>query len=112
MSHPSGKHVGAVNRVFRYLARTLEYRLSYKRQDGSESRIVVEGFSDSDWGGDTDSRRNVNGVVFTNAGGAVSWLSRLQSVVAVSTAEAEYVASCEAAMKAVSLRNVIEETLS
>ena len=47
VSHPSVKNIGAVKRVFRYLASTLAYRLSYKRQDGSESRIVVEGFSDS-----------------------------------------------------------------
>ena len=54
----------------------------------------------------------MNGVVFTIAGGAVSCLSRLQSVVAMSTAETEYIASCEASMEAASLRNVIEETLS
>ena len=59
MSQPRGNHVGAVKRVFRYLASTLAYRLSYKRQDGSKSQIVVEGFSDSDWGGDPDSRRSV-----------------------------------------------------
>ena len=112
VSHPSGKNIGAVKRVFRYLASTLAYRLSYKRHDGSESRIVVEGFSDIDWGGDPDSRRSVTRVGFTIAGGAVSWLSRFQSVVAMSTAEAEYIASCEAAIEAASLRKVIEETLN
>ena len=49
--------------------------------------------------------------MFNLAGGAVSWLSRLQNVFALSTAEAEYIATCETAMEADSLCNIVEETL-
>ena len=111
VNQPNNKHVGAMKRVLRYLSSNLNYGLTYQRQHGNTSQIVIDGFSDSDWGGDPDTRRSVTGVVFNLAGGAVSWLSRLQSGVALSTAEAEYIATCEAAMEAASLRNIVEETL-
>lgn len=90
----------------------MNYNLSYKRQDESASLIVIAGFSDSDSGGDPDTRRIVTGVVFTIAGGGLSWLSRFHSVVAMSSAKSEYIATRKAAMEAASLCNVIEETLS
>ena len=111
VNQPSDKHVGAVKRVRSYLASTLNYGLTYQSQYGSTSRIVIDGFSDSYWGGDPDTRRSVTGVVLNLAGGAVSWLSRLQSVVALSTDEGEYIATNEETMEAASLRNIVEETL-
>ena len=49
--------------------------------------------------------------VVTLAGGAILWTSKKQPIVALSTAEAEYVAACEATMEAVSERNVLSEVL-
>ena len=46
--------------------------------------------------GDRDSRRSTTGYVFTVGGTAVNWVSKIQSVVALSTIEAEYVATTEA----------------
>ena len=66
-----------MKRVLRYLYSTLNYFLTYQRQHGNTIQIVIAGFSDSDRGGDPDTRRSVTGVVFNLAGGAVSWLSRL-----------------------------------
>lgn len=56
----------------------------------------IEGYVDSDHGGSLDLRKSLTGFVFTQYGTAVSWKSNLQSVVALSTAEAEFFALTEA----------------
>ena len=61
--------------------------MSYKKcADG-----ILTGYSDADWVGDVDDRHSTSGNVFSLARGAVSWLSKKQATVALSTAEAEYV---------------------
>lgn len=69
----------------------------------------VTGFSDADWGGDLDDRHSTTGNVFLLAGGAVSWLSKKQAVVALSTTEAEYVALSVAAQEATWLQKLFVE---
>ena len=53
----------------------------------------------------------MTGYIFTLAGGAISWAARLQTIVAMSTAEAEYVAGAEAAMEAMCIQNILLEAL-
>jgi hypothetical protein len=60
------------------------------------SNIVLHGYVDSDMAGDKDSRRSTTGYVFTVGGTTVSWISKLQNGVALSTTKAEYVAAIEA----------------
>ena len=60
----------------------------------------VHGHTDADYAGCPDTRRSRSGYVFLAAGGALSWLSKGQPVVALSTAESEYVAAAAAAMTA------------
>jgi hypothetical protein len=55
-------------------------------------KLFYKGYVDSDMAGDKDSRRSTTGYVFTIGGTIVSWISKLQKVVALSTIEAEYVA--------------------
>ena len=64
------------------------------------------GYSDSDWAGDLNDRKSTSGYVFTVGGGAISWKSKKQSCVALSTAEAEYIALSQAAQEAVWLRSL------
>ena len=64
------------------------------------THIVIEGYCDSDWANDPDQRKSTTGYVFTLAEDAVAWMSRRQSVIELSTAEAEYVAACEGSMEA------------
>ena len=59
------------------------------------------------WVNDPDSRKTITGFVHCLPGGAISWASRRQTIVAQSTAEAEYVAACEACMEGQGLRNVL-----
>lgn len=65
------------------------------------------GYSDSDWGNDIDTRRSVSGLVFLLHGAGVSWKSKMQPTVALSTAEAEYMAASQAAQEALYLRHLL-----
>ena len=69
----------------------------------------IEGFSDSDYSTDLDKRRSVTGYVFQVGGNTVSWRSTLQHVVALSTTEAEYMASSEATKEGLWLREFCGE---
>ena len=53
--------------------------------------LELKGFCDSDMASDVDTWKSTSGYVFTLAGGAVSWCSSLQKIVALSTTEAEYI---------------------
>ena len=68
--------------------------------------LDIRGFVDADWAGDLDQRRSTSGYVFRLFGGAVSWMSKRQSVVALSTTEAEYMASTHASKEAVWLQRL------
>eukprot|EP01018_Ginkgo_biloba_P030830 Gb_14961 [translate_table: standard] len=61
----------------------------------------ILGYVDYDWVGDVDRRRSTNGYVFRLFGGAVSWMSKRQAVVALSTTEAKYMATTHACKKAI-----------
>ena len=69
----------------------------------------MEGYCDSDYAGDLDTRRSTTGFVFTFCGAAISWSSKLQPTVAVSTTEAEYMAAAQAVKEALWLRKLIME---
>ena len=59
--------------------------------------------------GDRDNRRSTTGYVFTVGGTTVSWVSKIQSVVALSTTEAEYVAATEASKEMIWLQRFMDE---
>ena len=67
------------------------------------------GFSDANIGGHSATARSTTRYAFILNGAAVSWKSKLQSVVALSTAEAEYMALCETVKEAVYLQQLLEE---
>ena len=67
---------------------------------------MLTGYTDNDWAGSVDDRKSTSGYVFHMGSGAISWASKKQPVVALSTAEAEYVAATAAACQAVWLRKI------
>lgn len=81
--------------VFRYLKGTTNMKLVYSRVHDSTTPVLV-GFSDSDWGNNRDDHRSVTGYVFTLNGTAISWSTRKQPTVILSSTEAEYMASARA----------------
>ncbi|KAL6322834.1 hypothetical protein AAG906_020834 [Vitis piasezkii] len=77
-------HWKKAKRVMRYLQRTKDYMLTYRRS----SHLEIVGYSDSDFTGCLDSRRSTSGYIFMLAGGTVSWKSVKQTLIASSTMEA------------------------
>ena len=104
-SNPRKEHWSALKRVLRYLNGTINYGLLYK-QGGPEHFV---GYSDADWAGDLSDRKSTSGYVFILSGGPVSWSSRKQKCVALSTAEAEYVALSAAVQECMWLRQLESE---
>lgn len=103
--NPGISHWRAVKKVLRYLQRTKDYMLVYRRSDFLE----ISGFSDADFAGCRDSYKSTSGYIFKLDGGAVSWRSSKQSLQTCSTIEAEYVACFEATQHVVWLKNFITE---
>ena len=104
LSNPTNAHHGAAKRVLRYLRPTQNYGLGYEGMLPKASA-----YSDSDWANDRDTRRSVSGFLFSLNGAAVSWKSRRQSAVALSSTEAEYIAYAEAAKEAIWLQRLLIE---
>jgi hypothetical protein len=78
--------------------------LFYQGRLGLDKVVDIHGFVDADWVGDLDRRRSRSGYVFNLFGGAISWMSKRQAVVALSTTEAEYMATTHASKEAVWLQ--------
>ena len=104
MANPGKEHWEAVKWILRYLRGTKDMALCY---DGSDIRL--QGYVDSDLAGDIDSRKSTTGYAFTLGSAAVSWVSRLQKIVTISTTEAEYVAATEACKELVWLKSLMKE---
>ena len=101
-AQPTQLHWSAVKRILRYLKGTTHLGLMY-RPDNS----TLVGYSDADWAGDTNDRKSTSGYVFMMSGSAISWRSKKQSSVALSTAEAEYIALSSATQEAMWLRQLL-----
>ena len=94
-SNPGKQHWIALTRVLRYIKGTLDYKITYGG-DGFTDLAPI-GYVDADYAGDIDTRRSCAGQVFIQAGGPTSWGSQSQPTVALSTTEAEYMATSRAA---------------
>ena len=102
-SNPGEAHYSALKHLFRYIKGTLDYRITYSKSpslykfttyiDPDESFFT---YTDADHGGDKDTMKSTSGFVVMMAGGPVSWRSKLQTTVSLSTTEAEYVAGVDA----------------
>ncbi|GAU39052.1 hypothetical protein TSUD_396570 [Trifolium subterraneum] len=108
MSNPKASHMVAAKRILRYLKGTKDFGLVFPTNN-KESKIELEGFSDSDWCGDKDDRRSKSGYWFRFKNSPISWSSRKQSIVALSSCDAEYVAAAQAACQAVWLESLLDE---
>jgi hypothetical protein len=104
MSKPGTEHYKAAISVVKYLSGTTSVGLTYTK--GAHSLL---GYCDSDLGGDLGVRKSTSGYAFLLGGACVSWSSRLQSVVAQSTMEAEYIAASMATKEALWLRNLLSD---
>ncbi|XP_057981106.1 secreted RxLR effector protein 161-like [Malania oleifera] len=103
LSNPGMIQWKATKKVLRYLQGTKDYKLMYRRSD----HLKVVGYLDYDFAGCVDTRKSTFGYVYLLAGGAVSWKSVKQSIIAASTMVAEFVACFETTIQANWLWNFI-----
>jgi len=103
-SYPNFRACKALLRVLIYLRTTSTLGIKFS---GTELNLFA--FSDADWAGDLDSRRSTTGYVAYAAGGPIAWQSKLQSTVAVSTMEAEYMSAFGAIQELIWLKGVLSE---
>jgi hypothetical protein len=105
MESPTELHHQAIKKIMRYLKGTVNYGLFYKKSERNE----LVGFSVSDYAGDLDDRKSTSGYVFLLSGAAVSWSSKKQLVVTLSTTEVEFIAAASCACQGIWLRRILDE---
>ena len=105
--NPSKQHLTAVKRILRYLKGSVHLGLLYSKDSNTDCLCV--GYSDADWAGDIKDRKSTSGYLFKLSGAAVSWRSKKQVCVALSTAESEYMALASAAQEAVWMRQLTSD---
>lgn len=102
----SDEHYNYARRILRYVRGTTELKLVYNKHEDAD---VLLGYTDSDWANDKNDRKSVSGYVFKVFGNTVSWGSRKQATVSLSSTEAEYVALAQGICEAKWLRSLLEE---
>lgn len=109
LDKPLRKHWSLVKKVLKYLRGTSKWGILYV---SSASCKVLETFSDSDYAGDPSTRKSTSGMIFKYSGGAITWASRRQKCISLSTTEAEFVAASHAAKEAVWLHRLFLDLCS
>jgi hypothetical protein len=105
-SNPGVAHWKAAKHLFRYLKGTIDLKLTYSPDSSGE---LFTTFSDADHGGCRDSGRSTGGYLVKFGTGAISWRSKLQPFVALSTTEVEYIAAVEAGKEILWMHNMLKE---
>ena len=116
ISNPSEAHLAAAKHLLRYLSGTASLGLTYTCMQTNSANLLVPSsvtlaptFCDADWGGDLATRRSTSGVIVKVNGCTVSWMSKRQAVVSLSSAEAEYMAMGSAVQEIIWLRALLSE---
>ena len=102
---PKESHMVAVKRILRYLIHTPKFGLWYPK----DKVFSLRGYTDSDWAGDHDDRKSTSGACQFLGGSLVSWSSKKQNCISLSTAEAEYVAAASACAQLLWMRQTLKE---
>lgn len=106
LDNPSDDHWNAVKRILRYLKGTQNHGLIYNR---TYTHWNLELYCDSDWASDIDSRKSTAGFISFFNGSPISWKSKLQSTVALSSTEAEYMGLTQASKECLWLQMFLDE---
>ncbi|GKA99917.1 zinc finger, CCHC-type containing protein [Tanacetum coccineum] len=101
-SNPGTQHWQAIQRVLKYLKKTIDYRLIY-----TGYLLVLEGYTDASWISNTEDNSSTSGWVNLLGGGAISWASKKQTCITGSTMEYEFVALAAAGKEAEWLKNLL-----
>nr|GEV01064.1 retrovirus-related Pol polyprotein from transposon TNT 1-94 [Tanacetum cinerariifolium] len=105
MDEPSSSRLGAAKRVSRYVKGSLDLQIMFERN----KVVKLEGYADSDWAGSIDDSKSTSGYIFTLGSGVFCWNSKKQSVVAQSSAEAEYIRVVGAVNHVIWIRKLLSD---
>jgi len=105
MKNPKKPHLEVVRRILRYIKGTLDYCLYYKKDD----KFELVGYCDTDFAGDHDTRRSTIDYMFSLGLVAVSWCSKRQPTVSLSSTETEYHAAAMAAQECTWLIQLLKD---
>ncbi len=103
--NPGIEHWKALLHVIGYVMNTIDYGLTYSR----DADLTPSAYVDADYGGCRDTHHSTSGFIFLMAGGVVTWSSKRQVTVALSTVEAEYVAMSRCAQQMVWMQTWLAE---
>ena len=103
LTDPRNVHLIATKHILRYLRGIVDYGIKYE----VNHKINLEGYVDSYWAGSAIDWKSTSWCCFSMGSGVISWFSRKQSYVALSTAKAEYVAAFSASCEAVWMRKLL-----
>ena len=106
LSCPGEAHMKAAKRILRYVKGTSDYGILY---DGKLGKENIEVYVDSDYAKDVDGRRSTSGYATILAGGVITYSSKLQRTVALSSAEAEYMGLAHGTQEVLFLRELVKE---
>lgn len=98
-------HWTAIKRIIKYLIGTSTFGILF--QKGEQHSLI--GFSDADFAGDFETRKSTSGYVYKYSNAPITWTSRRQQSVSVSTTEAEYIAASEACKEAIWLTQLLSD---
>jgi hypothetical protein len=105
MDKPEEAHLQAVKSILRYIKGTTTLGLLYKK--GGD--FTLTGYTDADWGGDLDERKSTGAFIFTVGNTPISWSSRKQTCVSLSSTESEYRSLVETCKEAIWIQNLYTE---
>ena len=105
MHQPSKDHMEAVTRILRYLKSSPRKGLMFSKNN----HLRVNGYTDADWAGNTIDRRSTSGYFMFVRGNLVTWRSKKQKVVALSSAEAEFRGMAKGLCELLWLRRLLTE---
>ena len=88
-AHPKESHMTTLKRIIKYVTTTADFGVWYSK----DTNDVLAGYSDADWAGNTDDRKSTSGGCFYIGNNLVSWMSKKQNSISLSTVEVEYIAA-------------------
>jgi len=104
-ANPKETHLAAVKRIIRYISGTADYGIWYTK----DSNPNLAGYSDADWAGNADDRKSTTGGCFYMGSNLVSWYSKKQNSISLSTAEAEYIAAGSCCTQLLWMKQMLED---
>ena len=102
---PKESHLTAVKRIIRYINGTSDYGIWYSR----DSNECLAGYSDANWAGCIDDRKSTSGGCFYLGNNLVSWMSKKQNSISLSTAEAEYIAAASGCAQLLWMKKLLHD---